>query len=366
MGTLNINSADYGDLTNSAPRTEATTASYTIETLSTDGSSGFGETTYICDYNKWNGYYKKVGILKSVIDRKAMYAVGKGYKSDEKTRKILDKIRGFGKDTFNSLMFNAVVTYTIGGDFYAEIMKDKAGRLVNLKPLNPGSIRVVADDKGVIIRYEQVDRTKNPIVKFQPKDIFHLCWNRVADEIHGVSTIEKCEEVILKYQEAKNDLKKVFHRYVKPIHVFKLDTDDTTEIAAFKAKADIAVADGENLFIPKDSVEMDRVSIPQYSTLDPLPWIIKLENEFIKAEGVPNVVLGEGEGSTEASSKILYLSFQQMVEWNQLFLEDQIRMQLGLDINFEFPASIEPALINDEKKDKGQIKELNVIPNKDG
>jgi len=90
-----------------------------------------------------------------------------------------------------------------------------------------------------------------------------------------------------------------------------------------------------------------------------------LQKFFIMAEGVPEVVLGQGEDTTEATSKILYLAFQQMVEWNQLFLEREIKNQLGLEVDFKFPASIEPDLLEDNRKDVSLTSEK-VNPRKDG
>jgi len=359
MANKDISSAEYGDMTN-------TVTDFSVSSLDTDGATGYGEVTYIPSWTKWNGYYKTIPELQAVIDAKARWTVGKGYKADEKTTATLKKIKGFGKDSFNTIMSNAVRTFTICGDFFAEIVKDKAGRLINLKPLNPGSIQIVIDELGTIVRYEQVNKTKKVIKTFDKDEIFHLAWNRIADEMHGISTIEKCEKIILMRNESMEDLKKVFHRYVKPIHVFKLDTDDETTISAFKLKADKAVADGENLFIPKDAVDMERVSIPQYSTLDPLPWLLLLQRFFIMSEGVPELILGHSGDTTEASGKMLYLAFQQMVEYNQLFLEEQLKLQLNIDVEFEFPASIEPSLLEDQKKDSGQIKEMNTNPVKDG
>ena len=69
-----------------------------------DGASpGQNETTYQSDrWNEFNGYYRKnQGGTKASITKFAMWAVGKGYEADETTRKILGKIRGFGK-SFNS------------------------------------------------------------------------------------------------------------------------------------------------------------------------------------------------------------------------------------------------------------------------
>ena len=38
--------------------------------------------------------------------------------------KTLKSIRGNGKQTINGIMMNMVKTYTIGGDFFGEIIKD--------------------------------------------------------------------------------------------------------------------------------------------------------------------------------------------------------------------------------------------------
>lgn len=260
------------------------------------------EIEFQANWDKWNGYYKQISILQSVIDKKAIWTVGKGFKTDETTKKTLDKIRGNGKETFNTIMDNAVKTYTICGNFYGEIVRNSRRELKNIKPLNPGSIKIIANEFGIITKYEQWG-TNGKIQTFKPDEIFHLQWNKIADEIHGNGTIEKLESNILMIAEAMSDMKTVFHRYVKPLWIFSVDTDNLTEIDAFKAKVDRTVANAENLIVPKDTVDkIERVSVPQFSTLDPLPWIKLLQTQFVIAEGVPEIILGQGENTTEATS----------------------------------------------------------------
>jgi hypothetical protein len=336
MAVNKTSSAEVTDMTNTVTNYEVAPGTET------------GNITYRTDWSKWFGFYQQVPELGSIIDKLALWAVGKGYKADESTTQILKKIKGNGKDTFNTILYNAVKTYKIGGDFFAEIIKDK-GKLINLKPINPGTIEVVADKKGMIKEYIQsYGPQKENQQKYKTEQIFHLAWNKTADNIHGTSVIEKITldnegnaGLIEMKLEAMKDLKIVFHRYVKPLIIASIDEDDPAEIKKFKAKMDKTVLLGENMVIPKDTVTMERMSIPQYSTLDPLPWIQYLEKQIIKSQGVPDVILGDGEGSTEATAKILYLAFQQLVEWDQLFLEEQIESQLGLKIELEFPASLE-------------------------
>ena len=70
---------------------------------------------------------------------------------------------------------------------------------------------------------------------------------------------------------------------------------------------------------------------------------------------MPEIVMGWGEQTTEASANIIYLSYQQEIEDMQLYNQEMILIQLNITINLEFPASIETSLQRDQKKD-GPVK----------
>ena len=344
MGNLNISKAEYGDLAN-------TETKYSVDAVSTDGPMDQEDTEWINpNWSQYLGYYKEIPELAAAIDAKATWTIGKGFKADPQTTFILDGIKGFGKDTFNTILENAVRTYHIGGDAFLEIIRDGEGNLINLKPLDPGTIKIIVNRKGVIKRYEQIGKTKEVIQKFNKEDIFHLARNRVADEIHGVSLIKTVEKIILARNEAMADYKKLLHRNVFPVHKFILDTDDPAKIEAFKAKADHAVEGGENMYIPKGAVEQELISVPGNATLNPLPWIQQLNQYFFQACGVPQIIVGGSGEFTEATAKIVYLAFEQTIEEEQLFIEEQAGQQLGIEIELEFPASLENELLSDKAK----------------
>jgi hypothetical protein len=344
MAEGKISSANYTDMTNQVENYEsdASTSTSEIEFQDTEWDTNFG-------------IYNDVPLLKALIDRKAIWTVGKGFKvKNAKQKSRLDKIRGNGFDTFNIILQNAVRVYTISeAGFFAEIMKTKQGELLNLKPLNPSMMKIIADAKGIIIRFEQWDTTSK-LHEWKPEDMFFLPYNRIADSIHGQSTVKRLKTATEAYKEAKGDMRTLFHRYVKPLIISIVDTDDTTEIAEYKQKLDKSVALGENMVVPKGTLDsMEKISIPEHSTLDPLPWIAHLEREFLIAEGVPAVLVGSGEArDTEAEAKVLYLAFQQLIEWNQMFIEEQCKAQLGIEIELEFPASLEPDVQENESKSR--------------
>lgn len=347
MPDTNINKADTGAFTAS---------DFSVAPISTDGPTGDKETIYTIDrWSEWYGMYKTIPELKISIDAISKWTVGKGFSADPLTKLTLMKIRGHGKDSFNSILSNAIRTYHICGDSFAEIIRDGEGYLINLKPLEPKSMRIVANGKGVIIRYEQFEKlgTVTKILNtFKPEEMFHLSRNRTADEIHGVGMVESVENIILMRNEAMTDYKKLLHRNVYPVRIWHLDTDDETAIAGFKAKVAAAKGEHEDIFIPKGAVETEIASVAPNSSLNPLPWINMLNTYFYQATGVPQVVVGGSQGMTEAAVKIEYMAFEQTTENEQLYVEEQTLMQLNFEINLEFPASIQNDMVTDMGKEE--------------
>lgn len=325
---------------------------FSVDTAMTDGPTDQPETTWMNEnWPQYFGYYKDIPELAAVIDAKATWTVGKGFKADEQTTMLLDTIKGNGFDTFNTILENMDRTKEIGGDAYAEIIRDDEGNLINLKPLDPAVMKHVANQEGVIIRFEQISKTKKPDKKFKPEEIFYLPRNRVADEIHGNTMTERLAKIILMRNEAMDDWKRVMHRNVDPMIAYKLDTDDKTKITEFKTKVDAAKGKGENMYIPQGSVEFEIISLAPNANLNPLSWIESLNNYFYQSAGVPQIVLGGTGAITERAVSIAYLAFQQTIEEEQLFIEEQVLSQLNLVIELEFPASLENDLLSDQKKD---------------
>lgn len=331
----------------------------TVSSMTTDGATGQEEYTWQnTNWPTYWGYLNAIPELKSALLMKATWDVGKGYTTDPETKVILDHITGWGKDTFLDILFNMDLISRLAGDAFAEIIRDKdSGLLLNLKVLDPGSIKIVTDDKGILLRYEQTSKITNAVKKFEPDEIFALSHNRIADQIHGISDIVSMEQTILAELENFTDLKKIMHRFAKPLIIFKLKTDDTTKIAAFVTKMDQAIAKGENVYIPDDenilSYEVVQININNIV----MAWREDIRNKFYRTLGLPLIVFGSS-GSTESGGKIEYLAHEQVFSHDQKFLEDQIWNQLYLKIKLNSPVTLLENLRQDESKDANQGLEL--------
>lgn len=348
MADVDIGSAVKSDLANEIE-------DYSVQSKVTDGAIGDIEHEYTND--EWErdlGYYEEIPELKIAIDTKAIWTIGAGFKADEATEMLLDTIRGNGKDSFNSILKNMIKIKTLSKDSFAEIIRDEDGNLINIKPLDPSSIKIIQNNKGQIIRYEQMSKFVKDGIKqtkkigsYKAEEIFHLSRDRIADSIHGSSLINAVKWIIDARNEAMNDWRKVLQRNVKPIIIWHLDTDDETEIANFKATTDAATAENENLYIPKGTVVPEVVVAGINNATSPLAWIDRLNDYFFQVVNVPQIIIGNAKEFTDASGKIVYLSYEQSVKAEQLYVEEQVLQQLNLQINLTFPASLQTDAISD-------------------
>ena len=332
---------------------------FSVDSHTIDGPTDQKETIWMDnDFQTYFNYYKdkKTPEITAVIDAKATWTIGKGFKADEITTMLLDTIKGNGKDTFNTILENVMRVLLLGGNFYAEIIQDDENKLINLKPLDPNVMKHHANGKGMITHFSQMSKNypNKTEHKFKAEEIFYLARNRLVDEIHGMGIAQKLKWVIDAKNEAMEDMRTLMHWHVKPRWKHRLKTDDETEIAAYKIKQDAAKAAGQDIYEPFDVVESELLAVPANATLNPMAWITYLDNLFYEMAGVPKIILGGSGEFTEASAKIAYLAFQQSVEEEQLFIEEQILAQLNLVINLEFPASLENELLSDQKKDGAQ------------
>jgi len=295
------------------------------------------------------GYFNSVAELKSALIMKAIWNVGKGYTTDPQTKIMLEHIRGDGKQTFDDILFSMDLMSRIGGDSFAEIIREDNGDLTNLKLLNPANIKIVFNEKGMIKRYEQINKTKGK-VKFEPKDILHFSNNKMAGEMHGISDIDALEPIIKADNESFVDVKQIQHRGARPMILWKLKTDDQNKINAFVAKIDAARNLGEDMFIPDDEdiVSHEVVQIDIASSV--MAWRDDMRNKFYRAIGVPQVIFGASTG-TESGSKVEYLAHEQVFSRDQRKIEQILWNQIFIKIKLNPPTSLMENLQQDEGKD---------------
>jgi len=333
---------------------DTTDPAATIEVQTTNASN----TDRPGENNKWqstlwtthNGYYEGHSSVKSVINKVGDWTIGKGVNFKKpSTEKIWDRIVGSGKETGEEVIKNQVRVRHIDGDSYAEIIGGKGTALKNLKPLNPGAVNVYHTDKGMI-DYYGYQFSDGEEQRFEKDEIFHLTLNRNADSTHGTGDIKSLTTFLDKIKQLDEDMATYFHSYVVPMIIWNLKTSKPADIAKFKADHKTAKNAGTDIIIPDKAVDYQIIEAGK-NGVDPLTWRQTWVEEVTKGGGVPALIMAIEAGTSEASSKMVYLAWQQVIEDEQNYVEKQIKLQLGLDVTFEFPATIQENLGEDEKKD---------------
>ena len=319
-----------------------------------------GDVRWVNDeWTTYNSYYKNHSSVKSVVNKIGMWSLGKGANADKKTESILNKIVGWGKDTINEIFDNQIRIKHINGDSYAEIitpngedLKPNGSNLLNLKPLNPGSMGHIVNSRGMLEGYRQklTDGTEIP---YRLNQVFHLSLNRTADEIHGTGDIKSLTTFLDKIKQLDEDMAVMFHRFVVPLIIWSVNTDDPTAISKFKAQEKAAWNKGDNIIKPDGAVEFELLEAGKGvgKIINPMEWRNKWTEEVIKGGGVPALIMAIESGTTEASSKMVFLAWGQTIEKEQRDFEAQVKLQLGLKIKLPDPPRIEQNLEKDEKKD---------------
>jgi hypothetical protein len=326
---------------------------FTVDNVDTDGAQ-IKETFYIPDFKKWNGFYRTIPELRSVINKFGSWTFGRKIIADAKNKKKLDRIRGIGRESARSVLKNQWIVAMVCGDSFAHKIRDDQGRLTNLKPLNPGHVAIVANEQGIIVAYEQKTSVQGETIRYDVDEIYHLMYMREADEIHGIPFPEALEILIASRNEGIADLRVLYHRTVKPILFYETKTTDTAKINSLEDTINKAFKNSESVIIAEGTLgEIKRSSSPMFSTgeVNSLAYIKFLVRLFITGVGMPEIVMGWGEETTEASSKVIITSYEQEIWDMKLYNEEAAEIQLNIKFTIEPAPSIMDTLVKDQNKD---------------
>ena len=337
----------YENTETTDPTSQLSVQTTNVNDVDRPGINAFYQTK---NWTTNNGYYENHSSVKAVINKLKMWTIGKGHNTEkDSTKKITMRVVGRGNEDFDEVIGNQVGVRHIDGDSYAEIIGGKGTKFLNLKPLNPGAVKVYYTNKGMIDHYGY-EFQNGQEERFEKEEIFHLTLNRNADATHGTGDIAVLTPYLDKIKQLDEDMKVFFHTYVVPMILWQIKSSKPEDIAKFKADHKIAKNSGTDIIIPDKAVGYELIQ-PGKNGVDPLLWRQTWVEEITKGGGVPALIMAIEAGTTEASSKMVYLAWQQVIEAEQNYLEKQIKLQLGLDVTFEFPATIQENLGEDENKD---------------
>ncbi len=352
MANTNFGKTTTTDLTGSVP-------DFMQDSKTTDGVYTQKENKWTNpDAAKYYGFYYGVGEFRAAINAFATWTVGLGYDTeDARTKVTLDHVRGWGEDTFLSVLWNMIVVKKFNGDSYSEVIREKGDKakitdiIINIKTLDPRRMAHISNKQGVLDHYEYT-QSDGKIKILKPFQVLHFCNKRVLDEPHGTAETSAVEWVIEKIQQAREDYARLMH--VSSVRIFYVDENDTTRQNIIKAQYAEGLKNKEVMLItckPQDAQFQDLVVPPADAWIR---WLTYLEDKFYKQLGVPKVVLGGTAENTEASAKVGVLVYEPVWMMEISEIEADIWNQLGLKIKIRRQPSLRDGLQQQEQKNQAQ------------
>lgn len=313
---------------------------------------------YFADAQTMWGYYFQVPEIFSAANTLATWSTHRGYQivdragnptTGSEIKPILEHIRGHGKDSFISIMWNHLVTKLVIGDAFTEV-KRKDGKIINMIPHSPERIRIVFTKKtGLIKRYDVFSATGEwmPIAK---EDMLHSYNKRVGDQCHGTSQITASKFVIDAKQEALQDERTIKHRD-KALGIVYYKTDKAGKISYMNSQIEEGVRKGEMIGLPEDAAKIE--PYPSRSSEDRTGYMQYLDNLFYQVFGVPRSI-ASSDGTSEVGGKMGHVIFEPIYTKEQLDLENDLWTQQQIPIKFNRPPSLGGLMKQEEQKNSGQ------------
>lgn len=341
MPNLDINSATTTNF-------QGTVANVVVPSKTPDGASSGLRVWSFPDASKHLGYYENIPEINSALHVLGQRVCGLGYTTDTRTQSILENIRGWGNESFTTIITQLFEEAEALGDSFAEIVWSEDGDPINLKKMFTGNVKLYLDESGLIDNYEQV--VGNKTIKFQPKDILHITSRRMSNQIHGNPIVVTLKKILDAKNQAFEDEITIRHRD-KALGIVYYDTDDAGKIAYANSKIEEAVKKGEMVGLPKDTAEI--LPFPNKSPSDRIAWLQYLDNLFYQIVGTPKVLV-TSEGYTEAGGKAGLLAFEPTEISKKIIVEEVVANQLGLIVKFNRSPSLLGETLGTEQKNAGQ------------
>lgn len=275
-------------------------------------------------------------------------------RSTDKDNPVLEFCTNWAEYVYlNYNTFKIVVSMVMYGDAYVEKIYDDNGSKIDsgkgwgvrhLKMLYTPSIAEERDSYGKTIMYWQkpptyMGRDIDKIKKFggiplDPATIIHYKWNDFRNKTYGVSDLKSLVDAISMKVGMREDMAIMIQQRANPIIAWLVGDIDNPPPAGFLSAAAAYLsgnAEGDNDFVLPGFMKPEVVG-----TGDKMPDLTNplglLSSEIVKGIGVPEVLLGEGNETTEATANVQIQSFIGDIMFIQNYINDKNRRELLRDL----------------------------------
>ena len=279
--------------------------------------------------------YSGDGTVFSALNSTAWNVCMTGYTLESDDKEALEQVRQFlSTIDFDGIIFDNVLYAFIFGDSFIEIIYNKKKVPVNLKTVDPKTMFIEFNEKGIIdYYYQEINGKKLPPIK--EEKIIQIGFYPIPGTPYHLSLLEPSWDTIKRKVDCDDALSAFFERHAtRKWHVIVSTVGDLgvkgeripkeSELKAIATK--IEELSGKNEIVTSDLIEIKALDTKGVEKIQ--EYYNYFLTQLVIGLMCPEEALGYGKGSTEASAYVTQLNYDRMIKAYQLKLSKILETKL--------------------------------------
>lgn len=260
---------------------------------------------------------------------------------------------------FRTWLKSALTCALWAGNSYTEVVvedpkgKKKKGRpksenswrIKELKLIPPDEVRPVRDPFGTVIGYIQypfrgtytwldIKQAKefyqNGAVIFEPWEILHIQIDPEPGEAYGTSILEATKDILAIYVGMREDIAMIIKNYAAPMILFRIGTElipaSPNTVTTFRDALMNQMETSSNI-VTSTMVQADIIGAGK-QVMGMEKYFQQMLNLVFGSFGLPEVLVGQGNETTEATAKMQLEALSKQVKTIHQNTKDSIELKL--------------------------------------
>jgi hypothetical protein len=270
-------------------------------------------------------YYEGEGTVFASINTTAWNSVMVGYvlvSEDENALKLIqDSLELMDIDAV--LLDSVIYTLVFGDSFIERVRSGKT--IVKLKTVDPITMQINIDEHGELINYQQKIQGKL-LPPLDPEEIIHFRFFPKPDSPYGVSLIGPSKDTIDRKITTDESIAKAIGRHGTPKYIVKIGTgeDIPPESIFADIKSKLEDIDSTNEFIVPGMIDISQLD--ETGVQNVKEYYDYFQTQLIVGLLCPEEALGQGKGSTEATSRVKEIMYERFIKAIQHKITTMVRL----------------------------------------
>lgn len=321
----------------------------------------------------YKAMFERIEIARSIIQRRAelVLSVDIDVRAPTSLMKISDDMKGTLKENiqfvtqwmrykkFYTWLKEALVCAFWAGNAYSEIVYEHRGekwakdrqeqppgwKIHELKLLPPEEIRPIRSSHGDVLGYVQYPfqgtytyltpgkalmyEDKGAVI-FKPEEILHFKLDPEPGQAYGQSILEAVKDILAIIVGMREDIGMIIKNYAAPTVLYRIGTDliPASEPTVLQFRDNLVAQMRVSSNIVTSTMVSHEVVAPGKGVMNVEGYYKMMLTTLFAALGMPEILLGQGQETTEATAKMQLEAVSNFVKMMHQVIKDAVELEI--------------------------------------